>query len=84
MNDQYKDIILKSKIILLDTFHDGTFEKEFFNYLEDINYTGTLLLDDINLNKNMIEFWNSIDYDKDDITHIGHSSGTGSVYFEKK
>ena len=82
MNDKYKEILLQSKLILLDTFHDGTFEKLFYNYLKKINYRGSLLLDDIKLNNEMVEFWESIDYEKYDISHIGHISGTGIVYFK--
>jgi hypothetical protein len=81
MNEKYKEILLKSKLILLDTFHDGTFEKLFYNYLKEINYRGSLLLDDIKLNNEMVEFWESIDYEKHDISHIGHITGTGVVYF---
>lgn len=81
MNEQYKEIIINSKIILLDTFHDGSFENVFYNYLKGINYRGVLLLDDIKLNQEMVEFWNSINIDKEDISHIGHITGTGVVYF---
>ena len=81
MNEKYKPIILESKIILLDTYHTGTFEKAFYDYLKEINYKGILLLDDIKLNNEMVEFWNLITEDKSDITHIGHITGTGIVYF---
>lgn len=80
--DKYENIILYSKYILLDTFHDGVFEKEFYEYLKNIKYQGFLLLDDIHLNNDMEEFWNSIEKDKDDITEIGHITGTGVVYFK--
>lgn len=81
MNKQYKEILLNSKIILLDTFHDGSFEKVFYDYLKEINYQGMLLLDDIKLNQEMVDFWNSIEIEKGDISHIGHITGTGVVYF---
>ena len=81
LNEKYRTIILESKVILLDTFHDGTFEKKFHDYLREIGYRGVLLLDDIALNNEMIEFWNSIDEDKTDISYIGHITGTGIVYF---
>ena len=29
----------------------------------------------------MVEFWNQIELEKQDLTHIGHVSGTGVVYF---
>jgi hypothetical protein len=75
------DLILNSKYILLDTFHDGTFETVFFQYLKKIGYKGYLLLDDIKLNKEMVEFWDNVDIEKSDISHLGHSTGTGVVYF---
>lgn len=82
INGKYDDILMTSNFILLDTFHDGTFEKQFYEYLESIGYSGYLLLDDIHLNIEMENFWGSINRKKDDLTHIGHSTGTGVVYFE--
>jgi hypothetical protein len=82
LNGNYNNIILGSKYIMLDTYHDGTFEKEFYDYLVSINYKGYLLLDDIHLNFEMERFWGSITKEKYDITNIGHSTGTGIVYFK--
>jgi hypothetical protein len=79
--EEYQNVILGSKYILLDTYHDGVFETQFVNYLISINYKGFLLLDDIHLNFEMERFWNSITIEKYDITSIGHSTGTGVVYF---
>ena len=81
LNEKYKNNILSSKYIMLDTYHDGTFETEFYNYLVSIGYTGYLLLDDIHLNFEMERFWGSITKEKYDITNIGHITGTGVVYF---
>ena len=81
LNGNYNSVILGSKYIMLDTYHDGTFEKEFYDYLVSINYKGYLLLDDIHLNFEMETFWGSIIQEKYDITNIGHSTGTGVVYF---
>lgn len=78
---QYRELVLESKYILLDTYHDGTFEKVFYDYLKEINYKGFLLLDDINLNQEMISFWNQIDLPKIDISSLGHITGTGVVTF---
>jgi hypothetical protein len=66
----------------MDTDHDGNFENQFYNYLQFINYKGYLLLDDIYLNKPMINFWNSIKLEKHDISNIGHTTGTGVVFFK--
>ena len=81
LHEKYKDIVLGSKYIMLDTYHDGTFEKEFYDYLVSINYKGFLMLDDIHLNFEMERFWGSIPKQKYDITNIGHITGTGVVYF---
>lgn len=81
IKSEYKDIILGSKYIMLDTYHDGVFEEQFINYLVSINYKGYLLLDDIHLNFEMERFWGSITKEKYDLTSIGHSTGTGVVYF---
>jgi hypothetical protein len=82
LNNNYKDLILSCSYILLDTMHDGTFELEFYKHLININYIGILLLDDIKLNGNMISFWDEITHEKYDISNIGHSTGTGVVFFK--
>jgi hypothetical protein len=49
--------------------------------VKQLGYKGYLLLDDIFLNKEMVEFWNLIELDKQDLTNLGHVTGTGVVYF---
>lgn len=71
-----------TRFIMLDTFHDGTFEKKFYEFLLSTKYKGLLFLDDIHLNEEMKEFWNSITQEKYDLTTIGHSTGSGIVIFE--
>lgn len=72
----------QSRFIMLDTFHDGIFEHEFYNHLINTNYKGLLFLDDIHLNEPMENFWASISHEKYDLTRIGHSTGSGIVIFE--
>jgi hypothetical protein len=79
--NEYIELILKCKYILLDTMHTGEFERHFYNHLKKINYKGYLLLDDIKLNQEMIDFWNYIDLPKKDISNLGHTTGTGVVFF---
>jgi hypothetical protein len=79
--DYDKSTILNSPFLILDTYHDGTFEEEFYQYLLSSNYKGFLFLDDINLNTEMKNFWENIKTEKYDLTHIGHWSGSGIVYF---
>lgn len=81
VNGNYDDLLEKSKLILLDTNHDGSFENHFHNYLISKNFKVVVMYDDIFLNKAMIEFWNSINLEKENITSIGHSTGTGVVYY---
>lgn len=78
---QYENLIKNCNFIFLDTFHDGIFEKKFVNHLKNLNWSGCLLLDDIHLNSEMIDFWNWIDAEKHDVSHVGHYSGTGLVIF---
>ncbi len=75
------EALLKSPLILLDTLHDGVFEREFCQALLSNNYKGILVLDDIHLNRVMKKFWKNIKVTKYDITEIGHWSGTGLVDF---
>lgn len=73
--------LLSAPVILLDTYHDGFFENEFYQFLRKNNYKGLLVLDDIHLNNPMREFWKRIEEPKEDLTDIGHWSGTGIVDF---
>jgi hypothetical protein len=79
---KYKELVLKSPLIMLDTDHDGYFEHKTYNYLKEINWKGYLLLDDIYLNQPMKEFWGIINEEKYDVSHVGHWSGTGIVIFK--
>lgn len=76
--------LIAADLILLDTFHDGGFEKKAYNYLCENGYKGVLILDDIHLNQEMDEFWSEIFHEKEDVTEIGHYTGTGIVYFSGK
>ena len=73
--------LFRSDVIMLDTYHDGEFEKEFYDFIKP-DFKGVLVLDDIHLNKPMQSFWRSITEPKEDLTKIGHYSGTGVVYFD--
>jgi hypothetical protein len=80
INKEADEVIKSAKIILLDIDpHDGKQEIIFYERLKNIGYKGYVIVDDINLNKLMIEFWNSITHDKYDITDIAHWSGTGII-----
>ena len=85
LGDSIEDKDIKNTpFIFLDVNHDGIYENIIYKFLKLINWNGLLMLDDIHLNDEMKEFWNSIEYKKHDITKIGHWSGTGIVEFGKK
>jgi hypothetical protein len=73
--------LLASPLILLDTFHDGKFEQLAYAHLKAKGYKGLLITDDIFLNPAMTRFWQSISENKEDVTDLGHWSGTGIVDF---
>lgn len=76
------DLFKDDAVILLDTFHQGDFEKAFVDRLIAQNWRGLLVCDDIHLGESMKNFWSNIALEKYDVTSIGHHSGTGIVIFE--
>lgn len=76
---QQEEILLKSKMVFMDTAHEGPFEHKVYDYLKDNQYNGLLVLDDIYWAKEMIAFWDSIDRPKYDMTFVGHGDGKGPM-----
>lgn len=67
-----------NSLILFDVDpHDGLIEKEFLTFIKDTKFKGHIIWDDIFLNKEMQCFWETLDVEKYDVTHLGHWSGTG-------
>ncbi len=84
---KWKNLILDSSLIFLDIDpHEGNLEYQFYLWLERNNYQGIIIFDDIHYFQGMKDnLWNKIDSSKrEDITHLGHWSGTGIVQFNKK
>jgi predicted O-methyltransferase YrrM len=77
--------ILKCHLIFLDIDpHNGKDEKNIVEIFHKNGFEGVLVLDDINLNPEMRNFWeNDIPpgTKKVDLTKYGHWSGTGAVIF---
>lgn len=82
IKESYHQDILQSGLIVLDTIHDGVHEKEVIDFLIENDWKGILILDDIHYFPEQNKLWNSIKLRKEDITHLGHWSGTGIIYFE--
>lgn len=80
---EWKDKILSSQLIFVDIDpHDGYLEYELYSWLKRNKYNGIVLYDDINFPGMQMNFWNKIpDSDKQNITHLGHYSGTGLILF---
>jgi hypothetical protein len=82
LDAKYRDMIMASPFIALDTNHNGIFENRFYQLLERNNWRGKLFLDDIHLNDAMKKFWSGVDREKYDLTEYGHRTGTGLVIFK--
>lgn len=81
-NKPFSADILESKIIFLDTMHDGIQEQLVIEFLQFHKWKGLLVMDDIHHFPALKSLWDSIHLPKEDLTHLGHWSGTGIVYFE--
>lgn len=81
------DIINSANIIVYDAAHDGISETAFHKLLLELGWNGIVVWDDITLNwtgkprQCMIDFWNSIENTKYDITEYAHWTGTGIVQY---
>ena len=64
-------------------------EKQFHDYLVESNWSGICIWDDIkfrsngNLRTGMIDFWDSIENEKEDVTKYAHWTGTGMVWYNQ-
>lgn len=77
--------LLNSPIIFIDIDpHEGAREYDLYIWLKSKKYKGMLFCDDICLFESMrTHFWNKIpDVEKLDLTHLGHITGTGVVFFD--
>jgi len=72
-----------TKVILLDTYHDGVYEEKFIEHLRSIEWHGLLIMDDIHEFPDLKVLYDKLPEEKYDITNIGHWSGTGIVLFQK-
>ena len=84
-----KELIDKSKLILYDTVHNGIVEKQFHDYLVESNWSGICIWDDTKyrwtgaVRQGMVDFWDSIENEKEDVTKYAHWTGTGMVWYNQ-
>lgn len=83
-------ILKETPLILLDVDpHDGYQERVFVKRLQELNYDGLVVCDDIHLNDAMRnwwsdeDFWSEISAKRYDVSHCGHHSGTGILDFSE-
>jgi len=86
LEDLNKEMIDKTKIIMIDIDHYKVIEEQILGRLRELNFSGIILLDDIHhpireMRIPMEELWNNIPEKKYDVTKYGHISGTGLIIF---
>jgi predicted O-methyltransferase YrrM len=79
------EIARTAQVVLLDVDpHDGKQERVIIAELIKHGFRGLMIMDDINLSKDMLDLWNWVTLEKLEVTQYGHASGTGIVFFDKK
>lgn len=81
-DDLTPELIKKTKIVVIDIDHFGNVESEIINRLDELGFSGIVLLDDIyhpspEEREAMQLLWRNINYEKYDVTKYGHITGTG-------
>jgi predicted O-methyltransferase YrrM len=79
--------VAQSNVIYLDiTTSDGLEEIKIIKKLQELNFQGILIIDDIKLSEVMENVWNNVpkELKKIDVTEFGHWSGTGIVVYNPK
>ncbi len=77
--------IAKCDFIFLDIDpHDGGQEQDFLEAIKAAGYEGMLVCDDIDINTGMRNFWTHVEDEKENVTDIGHWSGTGIIFLKKE
>lgn len=84
LGDLTPELVAKTKIVMIDIDHFEVVERKIIKRLDELGFSGIILLDDIHhpwpeCQESMQRLWNSLQYDKYDISKYGHISGTGLV-----
>jgi len=83
LDDLTKEFVKNCHLILIDIDHFGKNEDIIIKRLEEIGFSGIILLDDIwhttiiQMREAMQNLYNNLPYEKYDITKYGHVNGTG-------
>ena len=84
LEDLTPELVSKIKIVMIDIDHFEVIEREIIQRLDKLGFSGIILLDDIHHpapkeRDAMQRLWNSLEYEKYDVTKYGHCSGTGLI-----
>jgi len=84
LEDLTHELVAKTKIVMIDIDHFEVIEREIIQRLDELGFSGIILLDDIHHpapkeREAMQRLWNSLEYKKYDVTKYGHWSGTGLI-----
>lgn len=84
LDDLTPELVTKTKIVMIDIDHFEVIEREIIQRLDELRFSGIILLDDIHHSapkerEAMQRLWNSLEYKKYDVTKYGHWSGTGFI-----
>jgi hypothetical protein len=84
LDDLTPELVAKTKIVMIDIDHFEVIEREIIQRLDELGFSGIILLDDIHHpvpkeRDAMQRLWNSLEYEKYDVTKYGHWSGTGLI-----
>ena len=85
LEDLTEEFVKKVKIIVIYIEHFETIETKIIKKLDELHFSGIILLDDIHhpnpiMKDCMQRLWNKLPYRKIDITRYAHWSGTGAIF----
>jgi len=83
--ERAKKLFSEAFLIYLDVGeHWGDLEAAFYKLIQESNFVGELIIDDIILRPEMVKFWNDITEEKISLADK-HNTGTGYVkFYERK
>ena len=73
------DNLLLADFIMVDIDHTGRFEQKLIEFLINEGWHGPIIADDIYL-QSLVSWWDLLNVEKRDISHLGHYTGTGLIY----
>lgn len=74
--------VLQASLIMIDTAHEGSWERDFYYWLIENNYHGITIWDDTytDIFPGMRDiFLSNVTHEVINLTHLGHSTGTAGI-----